>query len=468
MPYKLYEILEKFTHYDWQQAESFLKNSFYNTDESLVVYFELVKKIVLDKKHFEKEAIYREVFGKNVSFNEVKLRAKRSSLLQVIQQYIIAKKLKEDTYTQQVLYLSFLRENDFMQDYKRIFDTLNEELDKQNLRDATHYNKKFELLDDYNFFSEKTFVRQDNKFDEAIYYLDVFYIVKKLRYACNVVNHHKVIAGKVEMGFIKDILVEIEDAKYLKIPIVQIYFTIYKMFTSNSTENSEHFYTAKKLMEDYGKQINFDELRDIYFFLINFCTRKINAGEQAFMREIYNLFLYTLKTKIIFQDAYLSPWNYKNICTVALQLQEYAWVKQFIKTYQKYLKEDFAENAYNYNLARYYFSLRKYEKTLQLLQEVEYTDLYYSLDSKSMLLKTYYLLNETNALFSLIDSFRRYIHRNKLISDLQRTNYLNMIRFINRLSIIHPRDSKKRAVLKQQIEECKQVADKKWLLSQFD
>ena len=84
-------------------------------------------------------------------------------------------------------------------------------------------------------------------------------------------------------------------------------------------------------------------------------------------------------------------------------------------------------------MAYYHFFQNNYDEVLTLLRSVEFTDFYYHLDSKSLLLKTYFELEETEALFSLIEAFKVYIKRNNLIPAYQKTGYINMIKLSSKL-----------------------------------
>ena len=63
--------------------------------------------------------------------------------------------------------------------------------------------------------------------------------------------------------------------------------------------------------------------------------------------------------------------SYKNITTVGLQVKEYGWVENFIQKYTSYLPKDNRENALTYNLAKVYFSQKKYNQVIEQLREVE-------------------------------------------------------------------------------------------------
>ena len=83
---------------------------------------------------------------------------------------------------------------------------------------------------------------------------------------------------------------------------------------------------------------------------------------------------------------------------------------------------------------------------------------------KLMLLKTYYELNETMTLDSLIDSFSIYLRRNRLISKEVKQQYMNVLRFTKKLSNIPKYDKNAVEKIKIQINNCKALASKNWLL----
>ncbi|MBL4654652.1 MAG: hypothetical protein JKY33_02355, partial [Bacteroidia bacterium] len=177
-----------------------------------------------------------------------------------------------------------------------------------------------------------------------------------------------------------------------------------------------------------------------------------------------------LDKEIILEEKNISPWDYKNIVTVGLRVEEIEWTKKFIHDYEKKIAVEFRKNAFTYNLACLHFHQKEYTKALKLFQEVDFTDVYYSLDSKSKLLKIYYELEEVEGLYSLIDSFRTYLRRNKLISDYQKTVYLNLIKYVKKAMQIklNGNDTKKIIVLKNEVESNKQVADINWLTAKLD
>jgi hypothetical protein len=83
------------------------------------------------------------------------------------------------------------------------------------------------------------------------------------------------------------------------------------------------------------------------------------------------------------------------------------------------------------------------------------------------LLKTYFELEETESFFYHATAFRTFLNRNKLISDYQRTIYLNLIRYTSQLMRA---DGVKRKItaIRKKVEENRNIADLQWLLSKID
>ncbi len=134
---------------------------------------------------------------------------------------------------------------------------------------------------------------------------------------------------------------------------------------------------------------------------------------------------------------------------------------------KRFLLSSERENAYTYNLANVYFNSGEYSRSLKLLQQVEFSDVYYQSDSKSILLKTYFELEETESFFYHATAFRTFLKRNKLISDYQRTIYLNLIR--NSSQLMRAEGMKKKiGVIRKKVEENRNVADLQWLLSKIE
>jgi len=168
--------------------------------------------------------------------------------------------------------------------------------------------------------------------------------------------------------------------------------------------------------------------------------------------------------------------HYKNIVTLGLRLKSYDWIKNFIEHYQVYLVEHIRKNAYHFNLATYFYETGDFDHVVQLLNSVEFTDVYYEISSKYILMKVYYDLGEFTLLSYLIISFERYIKRNKAVSSQNRQGILHFLMVLKKLAKIKEWQTFKgnafiiaqKSKLAILLEKKEPIANSVWLKQKFD
>jgi hypothetical protein len=272
-------------------------------------------------------------------------------------------------------------------------------------------------------------------------------------------------AGDYEPLLLDDILAYLE-LHPQQSPAVRIYYHI--LMTLMHPETDSWYFELKKLLAENARRFSKPELNDMYIFARNYCAKRINKGDLVYLGEVLDLYKALLKDEILLQDGWLSQWDYKNIVSVALRLDEFDWTEDFIRSYKSKLRPEHRDNAFTYNQALLHYHLGHYGKTLELLRDVEFTDVYYHLDCKSLLLKTYYETEAARPLLSLMEAFYIYLRRNKLISGYQKEGYSNFLRFFKKLMKVRYQDRAAALKLKSEIEDTKAVANVTWLVKKTD
>ena len=115
-------------------------------------------------------------------------------------------------------------------------------------------------------------------------------------------------------------------------------------------------------------------------------------------------------------------------------------------------------------MAQVHFYKKQHEQVVELLSTVEYEDFTYNLNSKAMLIATYYETNEIDPLYSMLESFRTYLNRHDEIPEIRRENFHNLIRFTRRLTKVDTSIPEELDKLEDEIKATKQVASQSWLL----
>ena len=231
---------------------------------------------------------------------------------------------------------------------------------------------------------------------------------------------------------------------------------------STDPDNQDHFFELKELLHRHGNIFPIAELVNLYHSAINYCIQKLNKGNQDFLNDLFDLHKELVEREIS-AGWELSPWDFRNLIVVALRMGKYEWSEDFIENYAQYIPESYRNNAITFNLATVHFYQQKFEAVIQLLREVEYEDPSYNLNSKAMLLATYYETDEIEPLYSLFESFRVYLNRNKDIPENRRRNFKNLIKYTKRLTKITPGDSKSLEKLKREVNSTRNIASIGWL-----
>jgi hypothetical protein len=342
------------------------------------------------------------------------------------------------------------------------------EKDKNDLlvRDIAFYQHCYES-EFIHLAKTNSAMRRDEKANigDVVEYLDRFYLARKLQLCCEIFNVRNVLAVEYRVFLLDEILSHLKNKSYEDTPVILVYFRI--LMTLRESENEEHFFQLRELLIQHEANFSLSELREMYQYVLNYTIKKINLGNIDWQKTLFDIFKTTLQNRVLMSEGHLSHLDFKNIVTISLRLKEFDWAQNFIEDYKRELIPAERENAYTYNLANLHYNTGAYSQSLKLLQQVEFSDLYYQLDSKSILLKTYFELEETESFFYHVSAFRIFLKRNKLVSEYQRTIYLNLIRYSSQL--IRAEGAKKKIhSIRKKIEENRNVADLNWLLSKFE
>lgn len=156
------------------------------------------------------------------------------------------------------------------------------------------------------------------------------------------------------------------------IPCIEVYYHYFQAFTEKKGE--EIFQKLKSLVKKYHQQFPKQEMRNIYLMPVNFGIKRFNHGERGYLQEVFEIYQQGLEYGIFIENNRLSRFTYSNIALAGMGLKAFDWVENFIHDYRRYLDLPYRENAFHFNLANLYFQQQDYQKTMNLLQKVEFYD----------------------------------------------------------------------------------------------
>lgn len=440
-----------------------MRSPLYNDDEKLTRLTEAIIPITKTKllHEAEEQQLWKAVHGKT-KYNRAKYNRLLSDTVKKLEHFLVIDKFNQQVNVKHAYQLEIMNERNLDKHVPEMLSLAYRKHKEQPLRHDAYYHTEFMLQQQRNLHLENKDQRSAEKnLQDVTHSLDVYYCYQKLKYSAAMLHYKNFLSIENENPLLSEVLTLVENSSY-NIPAVQIYRHIILSFTE--AENETHYKTLKELITKNALLFPLEELKAMFVFAMNYCINCINYGKAEYLQEVLELYKYALKNELLLEDGYLSQWDYKNIITVALRLKDYKWAEKFLSEYKNKLPKADRSNAYTFNQARYYFAINKYERVLQLLQDVKYNDIFYQLDSKTTLLKTYYELGEWQPLYSLKDSFRVMLRRKKLISQQQKENYMNLLKLSMKLFKLDVKNKASGTALHKQIQTTQNVADKTWLL----
>lgn len=464
---KVYSILRQFSRIEQNRCRKYLRSPYFNKSETIVDLFELIVDDLQSSndEEWKKEKIWQ-ALGLGANVDDVRLRKYFSDLQKLVEGYL-GQQIYDERAVQQY---ENLMEAISVKKLEGLETSVNRKarkaLDKNQYRSSRYYLDHY-LIDKqfYNLtqFDTKRSVRSN--IDQMAENLDHFYLIEKLRFHTTVLMQKRIVNYDYSLSLI-DELVAYAKSEADRLPRnIKIFLRILDIY--QDPENIDIYYAYKAELENIQDLFPPDELIEIYSFGTNYCIQKINRGQSQFLSELFELYEKLIEMEVLFNKE-LSPWLFRNEVVVALRLGYYDWTENFIKKYAQWIPEAYRENAITFNLATLFFYRKDYEEVIKQLRYVEFDDITYTLNSRDLLLKTYYEIDEIESLFSLFESFRVYLNRKKALSSHRKNAYKNLIKFTKKLTRISPGDEKGLKKLQEEIKQTKKLASKKWLLEKVE
>lgn len=419
----------------------------------------------------ERTQLWQRLFP-SCSHDQAKLALLFTYAWRLAKAFLVAEALEEDTNYQQVALLQQLRHRKLYPSYDKVWKKARAQHARRTQWDTRYYRATIELMEEGNLHYVQAGTQDDNRLlQEKEQALDHYYLLEKLRGAVEMQVRRKILPLDYSARLLESVLQEIRqnEAAYRDSPAIQVYYALYLLMQQQTLAS---FRQVRALFRQHETRFAADEQAAIYIYLQNYCIGRINQfNDETYLRELFHLYQEQLERKLLHEDGHLIEWHYKNIVTTGIRLGELKWVGLFIENSRDELAPAARDNAYRFNRAAYAHAVRDYDQVLELLTQVEYSDLRYNLGSKALLLRTYYELEAYEALHALVESFRQYLQRNNLMAASRRSGYYHLFRLTRRLAALRNRQSfvsrekglKSLNKIKTDLRETDSIFNRQWL-----
>lgn len=454
----LLQLVRSFSAVEIREIRKFLKSPFFNQRQDVIDLFEHMTGA---NKDMSKPKVWIQIFGESTPYDEPRLRLLMSYLHVLLEQYLSVRELMSDPFGAQIQLASAYRRRKMPAAFERTRKNIIKSLEAQPLRNAAYHEQRYRLDMEVHLVAYATNPTDVSLLRTAGESLDVAFMAQKLQIVCQLLAHQTVYHSDQEESWERETVEAASQSHLAHLPAISIYLHCYQMLRNPSEES--HFQAFKTLLLNESRAFLTTEIHGLYILAINYCVRRINAGELRFYAEVLDLYKVGLEQGYLLDDSVLSRFTYHNIAAAAIHTGDLEWAATFLQTYKNRLEKRYRESAYSFNLARLEYARGNHALVLELLQKANYRDPLLNLAAKTLLLKTYFDLNETDTLQSQLDAMRNYLHRKRVLG-YHRTNYLNLIRYAEKILRLQPGDRAAADALRKAIEKEEVLSEKAFLL----
>ena len=458
---RLTELISSLDKKEVKEARQFLASPFFNHRTDVRQLYELV---VANNGNLTKEEAARSLFPKN-EYDPQQVRFVMSWLQKRLEEYFVVKAAFSKKEKVKTNLAHIFRNRDLQRHFNMAAREANNLLHQSPIRNADYHRQCFLLAQENHLIAGKKQRTGDQHLQELTDHHDAYYLIEKLRQACLIRSHQAVNNMDHDLGLLNHLLLNLPLSFWEKWPAAETYYRCFQML--DKEDGRPFFNQLKKLLQNNAPIFPAPELRDIFLFAINFSIRQFNKGDATFAREAFNLYQQTLSSNLLTLEGNISRFAYANIVALGLQLNEYAWVEQFLMEYKEHLEPQHREATFSFNLAKLEYERKDFDAAILLLQKADYKDVLLNLAAKTILLKIYFLLDEQRLLDSHLSAMRRFVKRKKIIG-YHKENYLNIVHAMQKLLELNYFDKNSVKNMKVTLENTDPLTERVWLLEQLE
>ncbi|NNE30110.1 MAG: hypothetical protein HKN16_10770 [Saprospiraceae bacterium] len=464
----LFAILSSLNKKEVRELRKWLQSPAHNQRPDVISLFEFfIENLTPSRQeNLTKEKAFELVFPEEKAFNDAKMRQSMHFLFKSLEEFLVFNELQADEVKAKTVFAKVLRKKRLGKVFQKAIFAAHEKQDKGELRNTIYHQNDYEIRQEEIRFAASHGRGKGFDFQSLSDSLDTMYLSAKLREACTMISYQTVTKTELNTGLLDNILEYLESNPQLILtPAIGVYYFGLKCTMDNQDDKS--FQSLKNLIFTAGDLFPHFEFRDIYLIAINFCIRRMNTGDEIYVRESFELYQNGVKTKVLLENGILSRFAFQNMVSIACRLKEFAWTEDFLDNQEALLEKKIRENIIHYCRSKLAYERGDYDHAMILLSQIEYNDILMNLSGKTMLLKMFYEEGNFDSLDSLISSTNTYIQRKKVIG-YHKSNYKNIFRMTKKLVKVNPYDRVAVNKLKEQIEVTNPLTEKDWLLGRVE
>jgi hypothetical protein len=425
------------------------------------------------------------------SFEDKTMRYLLSELLELAEKFIALDLFEKDSTELNKQIINAMMSRKLYSQAYRMLKTSEDKLEKDFSISYTYIINKLEYSE---MWKQLTFLtnRQDPQLDKRITQAEYltfrnFIELVNLTQTLNVLrlnynaqpddNAMYALVENIDYRSVHSYLCKMEDKikddknRYNFINSLKIY--ICYMITFLDTKDEEYFYKMKKLVDEFGKYFEKEELQNLYVMLLSSCNLKRKTiDSEKYIRNYFEVMKSGLSMGLFaaYEGQYMDVAGFYRMFQTALHLKELNWAREFKDKYIPLLSPEFTEDITNYTNAEIYFYRKQYDESLTHISRVRFSYKRLKLNVRTVTLMNYYEKEFIEEAFSLLDSFSHLLSGNEKFNAEVRELNTNFISFFRDILKYKANGSSRKKIedLRAALKNCHKIENKNWLMDKIE
>ncbi len=470
---KLIQLLRWFSKEKQESLRQFLSWKMLGASDNVTLLYDFVLGFAprFEDPKMTKENAFAYCFPK-ANYRELRIKQLMSELVKKMEQFIAVSGTFQDNSTQQfannLSLLDFYMRRSMTKEANYQLKVLEKLQDGAAIRDGRFYHDQFLLeIKKTQQLAGMTQRKGDLNLQAVINNLDLYYIVNQLEIACFAYAHQEAVQVEYTFPMLESVISYVQGSDYAEVPVIQLYMEALTLLKGEGDKESLEKFS--NLLDENIDSFSPNDARSLFTYVLNFCTKKAQVGEEDYYQYAFELYKRCLKNGVILVQGKLIQSDFTSIVKYGLQLKEFDFVRHFIESYKEQIHGDAGKDVCNDSYASLLFQEKAYDDAIEFLNSIQqYHDVFYDMNARRLLIKIYYEQEEFDLCTSKLNAFKRFLYYNKTISKQYQRSNLNFVLLMHKVLNLAPSQDKKRMKLAQKAKENDQLSERKWVLEKLE
>lgn len=460
---KLIQLLKTFTKEEFKSFGKFVSSPYFYKDKAVIKMYGSLKGFYpcFGEDKLNKESVFSKMYpGK--AYNDSHMKYLMSEMFRLSKKFLAHINFESDFFEPDIRLLKELNSRNVPKIFESHLEKMEARIKNYPVRNEEYFHNMFlikELVSGFYSYKDRLSVKREH--NQIIENIINNFLISLLDSYYTISSDIDFFAVKFDLnltGYIEDIILK---NKEIINPAVLIY---YHFFMLSRGEGDTHYSELLELKKKYLHLLDDNGKHRIYETLLNYCIVNYQLEGVKYYVQAFDIINDEIKYGVRFKRKEFSEIFFINKVEIASKIKEFKWAYDFIEEYMDRLHSEQRDDIVNFCYAIIEFESKNYLASLDHLAKINLHHPASRFRIRNYTLLNYYELGYMEQAFSLVDTYRHMLAKDKKIEITRKTRYNTFLSLYQKLLDVKSGSKKTDTnLLRKEIEQ-KAIFMKEWLL----